>query len=361
MNARILLIEDDPVSRDLLASLLSFKGYEVDSAADGFNGLRLAQDNVYDLVLVDYHLPEMDGYAFARLMRSLAERTGRPLNMVAITADQFGLAARRGTDTIFNKLLAKPIDPDTLYECVASFAGIGDDEVENDDAISEFLNEPTAPDRQSASQLLWRARGLPCLPTAIIFPEPTAAGPQGLSYCFSTRKPETADCIVVLNEAGLEQLAALREKGTRYLLPVLGISENLRPACDSIFNIGESESWTGAARMIKNVQLRTVLLKNEIRMSNDIEMRILAYLFVSERPIRLCRDNSGQTTVSQTAGFDPNTVIASLKKLAAKGLITSRAGAGLPDGSKELEVLPNDRGLACILDGRMSRNLSNAN
>lgn len=360
MTARILLIEDDPVSRDLLASLLSFKGYDVDSAADGFNGLRLAQDNLYDLVLVDYHLPEMDGYAFARLMRSLAERANRPLKMVAITADQFGLAARRGADAIFDKLLAKPIDPDSLYDCVATLVHPADGQSESDDAINEFLSEPAAPDPQSASQVLWRVRGLPHLPSAIILPAPTVAEHQGLSYCFSTSNPEAADCIVVLNEGGLEELAALREKGAAYLLPVLGISESLRPACDWIFSVGESESWTGAARVIKNARQRTVLLKSEIRAAHDIEIRILAYLFVSERPIGLRRDKFGQTTVSQTAGFDPDMVIASLKKLAAQGLITSRGGPPLPDGSKELEVLPSDRGLARVLDERMLQSRSNS-
>jgi CheY-like chemotaxis protein len=361
MTARILLIEDDPASRDLLESHLSVKGYGVDSAADGFNGLRLAQDNAYDLVLIDYHLPEMDGYALARLMRSLFERGGRPLTMIAITDDQSVLAARRGTDALFDGLLAKPVEAEMLYSCVASFLEADDDTAGSDDTIDEFLRDPAAAVPQSASQILWRVRGLPCLPNAIIFPKPAPAAQQGLSYCFSAGQPETADCVVILNAAGLEELAALREKSPRYLLPVLGMSEDLRPACDSIFNIGESESWTGAARMIKNVQLRTVLLKNEIRMSSDVEMRILAYLFVSERPICLRRDQSGQTIVSQTAGFDPHTIIASLKTLAAKGLITSRASAALPGGNKELEVLPNDRGLACILDERMSRRLSSTN
>jgi CheY-like chemotaxis protein len=360
MTARILLIEDDPDSLALLASLLTFKGYAVDTATDGFSGLTSAKENAYDVVLVDYHLPEMDSYALARQMLSLAERAGRSLNMVAITAGQSCLAARRRSDAIFDRVISKPIDAGALYDCVASLIVPESYRSPSDETIDLYLSGPAMPNPQSASHVLWRIRGLSCLPAAIIFPMPTPAERHGLSYCFSTGSSRTADCVVLLSEAGLEDLAALREKSSRYLLPVLGINEALRPACDSIFTVGESESWTSAARVIKNVQLRTVLLKNEIRMSNDIEMRILAYLFVSERPICLRRDQFGQTVVSQSAGFDPNTIIASLKKLAAKGLITSRAGAELPAGSKELEVLPNDRGLACILDGRMSRTFSNA-
>ena len=76
MSTRILLVEDDPVSCDLFAALLVSQGHVVETAGDGFNALRLAQETPYDIVFIDYHLPEMDGYALARLIRAAAPSSG---------------------------------------------------------------------------------------------------------------------------------------------------------------------------------------------------------------------------------------------------------------------------------------------
>src|SRR4051812_7072065 len=58
----------------------------------------------YDLALVDYHLPELDGYASARLMREVAHG-GPVLKLVAFTADRDGLMARSGAEAVFDAIL----------------------------------------------------------------------------------------------------------------------------------------------------------------------------------------------------------------------------------------------------------------
>ncbi len=342
MTARILLVEDDPVSRDLLASLLSSKGYIVDTADDGFSGLRLAQDCAYDLVFVDYHLPEMDGYAFARLMRSLAEKSGHPLKMIAITADRFGLAARRGVDAVFDKLLTKPIDPDALYECVDGFLhGAAFD-------IDAFLGEPTADDVQSASQVLWRVRGIATLPKAAVFPAPSAAERQGLSYCFELTDAAKADCLVLLNAAGLPEVAAVRRSGARYLVPAFGIGEAQLHACDAPFSVGDPESWSQVAERLKSFEARVAELYEDTQATQDFDTRLLACLFVADRPITLRRDAFGRTEASYAAGFEPDAVIAAIKRLAPAGLVASRATQQAGDGLKELSVFLSGAGKARV-------------
>ncbi len=340
MTARILLVEDDPVSRDLLASLLVSKGYEVDTADDGFSGLRLAQDSAYDLVFVDYHLPEMDGYAFARLMRSLAEKNGHPLKMIAITADRFGLAARRGVDAVFDKLLTKPIDPDALYECVGDF--LDGHHAASD--IDAFLGEPTADDVQSASQVLWRVRGIATLPKAAVFPPPSATERQGLAYCFEITDPERAECLVVLSAAGLPEVAALRRSGARYLIPAFGIGEAQLHACDALFNVGDPASWSLVAERLKNFEARTADLREDLHTATDADLRLLCYLFVSDRPVTLRRDPFGRTEVTHAGGFDPEDVIAAIKRLAGSGHIASRVTQQTGDGTRELSVFLSGTG-----------------
>ena len=73
MAARILIVEDDTLVRELTATLLSEAGYEVATAGDGWAGLAALEASRPDLVLLDLRMPEMDGWAFAQRYRELAE------------------------------------------------------------------------------------------------------------------------------------------------------------------------------------------------------------------------------------------------------------------------------------------------
>lgn len=60
--ARILVIEDNEVNRDIIVRRLARRGFLLTSAADGFAGLRLAKESLPDLILLDLQMPGMDGY-----------------------------------------------------------------------------------------------------------------------------------------------------------------------------------------------------------------------------------------------------------------------------------------------------------
>ncbi|MCU9969073.1 response regulator transcription factor [Mobiluncus mulieris] len=69
-EARLLVVDDEPNIRDLLASSLRFAGYEVFSAGDGTEALRLATTEKPDLVILDVMLPDMDGFTVTRKLRA---------------------------------------------------------------------------------------------------------------------------------------------------------------------------------------------------------------------------------------------------------------------------------------------------
>ncbi len=68
--ARILVIEDNEMNRDMLSRRLARKGYQVILATDGRRGISAARDEAPDLILMDMSLPEMDGWEAARLSQN---------------------------------------------------------------------------------------------------------------------------------------------------------------------------------------------------------------------------------------------------------------------------------------------------
>ena len=345
MSAHILLVEDDPVSRDLLAALLVSRGHAVDTAEDGFNALRLAQETAYDLVFIDYHLPEMDGYALARLIRSLSEKAERKLRMVAITADRFGLAARRGADTIFDHMLAKPIEPDALFAFVATLLDSLDPPL---DDLETFLAGPSGGDAQSAAQVLWRVRGIGTLPKVAVFPAPSPSERASLEYCFRLVDPDRADCLMLLSEAGRPGLERARATGAAYLQPLLTIDPTLAPLADVHFQVGDGESWSTAAAALTSFPARREELEEHAIASKDFDTRLLAYLTIADRGLVLRRDELGRTSVPYTAGFAGAALIEAVRRLAARGLVVARPGATAEDGRRELSVVVTAKGTALV-------------
>jgi two-component system OmpR family response regulator len=81
-EARLLVVEDEPNIRELLATSLRFAGFEVHVAGDGATALKQAADHQLDLVVLDVMLPDMDGFTVTRKLRD----TGRLLPIVFVTA-----------------------------------------------------------------------------------------------------------------------------------------------------------------------------------------------------------------------------------------------------------------------------------
>ncbi len=84
MMAKILLIEDNEMNRDMLSRRLERKGYQVALAADGLQGVALAHSERPDLILMDMSLPVLDGWEATRLIKADPETKAIPV--IALTA-----------------------------------------------------------------------------------------------------------------------------------------------------------------------------------------------------------------------------------------------------------------------------------
>ena len=110
--AWILVVDDDPINRQMLTQLLERDGYRVETAADGRRGLELLHADPFDVVLLDVVMPEMDGYEV--LTRLKADEALRHVPVLMITAVDDVTSAARCIEMGAEDYLPKPFDPVVL-------------------------------------------------------------------------------------------------------------------------------------------------------------------------------------------------------------------------------------------------------
>ncbi|HEX4179991.1 MAG TPA: ATP-binding protein [Caulobacteraceae bacterium] len=120
--ARILVVDDLDVNRELIRAILESIGQEVEEAAGGEAALSAASRSHFDLVLMDLQMPGMDGFAAARAIRRLAN-SNRFTPIVALSANVLPEHVEASAAAGMNDHLGKPIVPLELIGAVAKWSG----------------------------------------------------------------------------------------------------------------------------------------------------------------------------------------------------------------------------------------------
>lgn len=107
-GARILLVEDNEMNRDMLSRRLQRRGFEVALAVDGRQGVEMARAGKYDLVLMDMSLPEIDGWEATRQLRQAPETRAVPI--IALTAHAMAGDRERALEAGANDYDTKPVE-----------------------------------------------------------------------------------------------------------------------------------------------------------------------------------------------------------------------------------------------------------
>ncbi len=113
-NARLLLVEDDPVNREVELIVLEDIGWTIDTAEDGQQALDMAAVNDYQLILMDMQMPVMNGLEATRAIRKLPNRQAVPI--LAMTANAFAEDRQACLEAGMNDFLTKPVVPEKLFE-----------------------------------------------------------------------------------------------------------------------------------------------------------------------------------------------------------------------------------------------------
>ena len=105
---RILVVEHNELGRDILVRRLIAKGFEVLVASSGDEGLHLAETSRPDLILMDLHMPLLDGWECCRRLK--ASPATRDIAMIAVTARARAKDRNRAMEAGFDEFEIKPVD-----------------------------------------------------------------------------------------------------------------------------------------------------------------------------------------------------------------------------------------------------------
>jgi CheY-like chemotaxis protein len=114
-DVSVLVVEDDPALRRLVATAVASCGLPVREAENGIAALALISEQVPDLIVLDLQLPEMDGREFLRQVRSTARYADIP---IVVTSAAYNLTSQTLQELDVQAFLAKPFDLDELLDII---------------------------------------------------------------------------------------------------------------------------------------------------------------------------------------------------------------------------------------------------
>jgi two-component system cell cycle response regulator DivK len=116
--AKILLVEDNELNRDMLTRRLERRGFQVVSAVDGRAGIAMGEKEAPDLILMDMSLPDLDGWEATRLLKSSSQTRSIPI--IALTAHAMSGDRERAIDAGCDDYDTKPVELGRLLEKIDS-------------------------------------------------------------------------------------------------------------------------------------------------------------------------------------------------------------------------------------------------
>lgn len=120
---RVLVVDDEPDARDLVAYVLETCGMVVQIAGAASEALATLERFTPHVIVSDIGMPNQDGYMLIRAIRALADPTRRDIPAIALTAFALDEDRKHALAAGFNQHMAKPVEPSMLVRAVIALAG----------------------------------------------------------------------------------------------------------------------------------------------------------------------------------------------------------------------------------------------
>ncbi len=136
-RARFLVVDDNPINRNVASAMLEEVGGQVDVCENGTSALERFRASRYDLVMLDIQMPDMNGYDVALAMRDIDASRGTTTPLVAVTAHSEPALDKGGANRIMDSYLVKPFTFRSLRQVLASHIPVGAMAVDSSDGQGE--------------------------------------------------------------------------------------------------------------------------------------------------------------------------------------------------------------------------------
>ena len=123
-QVRLLVVEDNAMNQKLISRILETWGCTYQLAGDGYKGLELASQHTFDVILMDIHMPGIDGCEVTRRIRNDAQNPNQKVPIIALTAAALLDEKNRALESGMNDFLTKPFSPRSLQKKIVSLLGL---------------------------------------------------------------------------------------------------------------------------------------------------------------------------------------------------------------------------------------------
>lgn len=300
VGAQVLVIDDDPLIQQLLRRKLEDEGFEVSVAVDGQDGLALARRDQPTAIVLDIHLPRVDGWSVLSRLKSDAELKQIPVIILSIEEDR-----NRGFSLGAFDYLIKPVEPNTLVDvlrtAIAPDEGevlVVDDDADTRALVSRRLRSEgfSVSEAVDGSDALMRIR---VAPPALMVLDLVMPNVDGFEVLAQVRHDGHTFPVVVLSGKDLtsSESAALQD----------GLARVIRKNGTSTEQVVEqAKAHVVRRRALQAAKRPVVLYVEDIEQNRDIVRRYLAGVF------DLAEANDGPTGLRLATKLMPDLILMDL-------------------------------------------------
>jgi CheY-like chemotaxis protein len=328
LHKRVLVAEDSPVTQDLLKLILSQRGHEVDIADDGEQALIALQRSPYDVALIDFRLPKMDGLQVAQKYRS-DKNGGSRARLIAITADVEGLLAHKENCENFDQIIPKPLD---IYEVCNVIERSASEGLTSSSMEEQAWNEPSGNGAAPAA-----------VQPAAVQPAPVQPRPQEPSWALglelmrwpkdfgASRRLGNAipgfanlaeiDAILVHGQARISDLAEIWDRKPLHLFPIIDLGGGLGEFADYNASLSRHEDGETIRQLIQGFHHRRGKLHRDLLTTSDLGEKLLARLYVQDRPLKALYNADERSLTRFHVPLTPDEVMREAEKNCKSGFL----------------------------------------
>jgi len=303
MPSHILIADDDPLACSILSTILSSRGHSVVLAENGLAALELLTNQYFDIAILDYHMPLLDGMSTAKRVYDLVASGSRP-RFIGVTADPQGLEERHHALAVFDTIVQKPIN-------IPAFIAV----------IETSLRHLRASVTSRNILSLWRMRGFERRPRAFVASGNRHEASKALEAIFDTTRPENPDIVLLTPGTTLQAVEALRTEGSLFTVPMIDVTGGWGRIADAVFDADDLATWDGVATCAIAFTDRRLRLTNRFFGASGLTDQLLAYVYVSGRDLRPILDPGTDIGITYPGMFPSHAVLFAAQRLVQRGLL----------------------------------------